>query len=296
MSPFVEITLIMILAALACSSVGVFLVLKKMAMVTDAIGHTLLLGIVVSFAIVRDLNSTWLMIGAALTGVVTVLLVEWLQKSRLIKQDAAIGLVFPVLFALGTLLASLDFRQIHLDVDAVLVGQIESKRLVRTSLFGWNLPQVGLVLTGISLLNSLTIAIFYRQLKVTTFDPDFARSLSLKPTAMKLIIVFMTSLTAVAVFDAVGPILVVAFFTIPAASARLIQNRLSTVLLTAIIISILSSLMGTSIAFEANTNLPGTIAVLMGVGYAICLAANYFLSARRLSISMPRANVSSDAA
>src|SRR5262245_49075536 len=100
--------LVLILVSAACAVPGVFLVLRRMALVSDAIGHTLLLGIVLAYFITRELDSPWLLVGAALTGLVTVALVELLQRTKLVKADAAIGLVFPAFFALGVLLVSIN--------------------------------------------------------------------------------------------------------------------------------------------------------------------------------------------
>ena len=123
LAPELELAGVLAVASAACALPGVFLVLRRMALVSDAIGHTLLFGIVVAFFVVGDLDSPFLLLGAALTGLATVVLVESLQCNRRMKADAAIGLVFPFLFALAVTLVSLGARNIHLDVDAVLVGQ-----------------------------------------------------------------------------------------------------------------------------------------------------------------------------
>src|SRR4051812_18218306 len=116
-----ELILVLAVVAAACAVPGVFLVLRRMALGSDAIGHVLLLGIVLAYFATRDLDSPWLLVGAAVAGLVTVALVELLQRTKLVKADAAIGLVFPALFALGVLLVSVKARNIHLDVDAVLL-------------------------------------------------------------------------------------------------------------------------------------------------------------------------------
>ena len=120
-----EIGLVLVVVAVACALPGAFLVLRRMALVSDAISHVLLLGIVLAYFATRDVESPWLLTGAAATGVLTVALVELLHRTRLVKADAAVGLVFPAMFALGVLLASIFLRNTHLDVDAVLLGQPE---------------------------------------------------------------------------------------------------------------------------------------------------------------------------
>ena len=260
-----EIAMVMAAVAVACTLPGVFLVLRKLAMTADAIGHTLILGIVIAYAVVRDLSSPLLALGASLAGVLTVFLIDLLRRSPKIKQDAAIGLVFPALFALGTILASLEFRQIHLDVDAVLLGQVENSWLTRFTPTNWiDVPRSFAVMSGFALLNALLVATFYKELKLTTFDTGLAVTLGFAPALIHLILISLVSLTAVAAFDAVGPVLVVAFFVVPAATANLLSNRLGFVILNAVAIAILAAFAGTAIAFWLNTNIAGTVATLLG--------------------------------
>src|SRR5947207_14812531 len=110
MSSANEIALVLVIVAVACSLPGAFLVLRRMALVSDAISHVLLFGIVLAYFATRDVTSPWLLAGAAATGVLTVALVEALQRTKLVKADATVGLVFPALFALGVLLASIYTR------------------------------------------------------------------------------------------------------------------------------------------------------------------------------------------
>src|SRR3712207_3635749 len=100
----IEIQLIAAVVAIACALPGVFLVLRRMALMSDAISHAILLGIVLAFFVTEDITSPFLILAAAATGVLTVSLVELLNRTRLVKEDAAIGLVFPALFSIGVIL------------------------------------------------------------------------------------------------------------------------------------------------------------------------------------------------
>ena len=131
-----ETILVVVAVAAACAVPGVFLLLRRMALASDAISHVLLLGIVLAFFVVGDLSSPWLFFGATASGVLTVWVVELLQRTKLIASDAAIGLAFPAMFALGTLLASMYLRNTHLDVDSVLLGFAELSTMDRFTLFG----------------------------------------------------------------------------------------------------------------------------------------------------------------
>ncbi|MFW5942965.1 MAG: metal ABC transporter permease, partial [Chloroflexota bacterium] len=177
-----EIQLIAVVAAVACALPGVFLVLRQMAMMSDAISHTVLLGIVIGFFLVGDINSPLLIVGAALMGVFTVSLVELLNRTRLVKEDAAIGLVFPALFSIAVILISRYAGDVHLDEDAVLLGELAFAPFERFELAGLDLGPVALYVMGaILLLNLLFITVFYKELKLATFDPGLAAALGFSP-------------------------------------------------------------------------------------------------------------------
>ena len=120
----IEVLLVLIMTGLSTSLLGVFLVLRKSGMATDAISHTILLGIVVVFFLTGDLRSPLLIIGATLVGILTVYLINVVTASKMMRQDAAIGLVFTALFAVAVILVSRYARNVHLDIDAVLLGQV----------------------------------------------------------------------------------------------------------------------------------------------------------------------------
>src|SRR5690606_35691313 len=121
--PEFEILLIAIVVAMACALPGVFLVLRRMALMSDAISHSILLGIVLAFFVTGDVTSPLLILAAAATGVLTVMLVELLNHTRLVREDAAIGLTFPFLFSIGVILIARFAGNVHLDTDAVLLGE-----------------------------------------------------------------------------------------------------------------------------------------------------------------------------
>ncbi|RME66244.1 MAG: metal ABC transporter permease, partial [Caldilineae bacterium] len=141
MSPQLEIQLIGVLVAAACALPGVFLVLRRVALLSDAISHSILLGIVVGFFLVGDLTHPLLVLMAAATGVLTVSLVEALIHTRRVKEDAAIGLVFPALFSMGVILVSRYAGDVHLDIDAVLLGELAFAPFSRATYLGLDLPK-----------------------------------------------------------------------------------------------------------------------------------------------------------
>ncbi len=258
-----QLAAVLAVTAAACALPGTFLVLRRMSLVADAIGHTLLFGIVAAFFVVRDLDSPLLMGGAAATGLLTVLLVEWLQRRR-IRADAAIGLVFPFLFALAVLLVSLGARNIHMDVDAVLVGQPELALFPRWQWGQWAITPLQVLLAA-AILNAGFVFVFYKELKLTTFDPQWAITVGYPPRPMHYLLMGLVSLTAVAAFDAVGPVLVVGYFVAPPATALLLSVRLGRVLLLAVAIGAASSVLGTAAAARWNASAAGSVAATLGL-------------------------------
>ncbi|MCE9563042.1 MAG: metal ABC transporter permease [Planctomycetes bacterium] len=269
MSELEQLILVLAVVASACAVPGVFLVLRRMALVSDAIGHVLLLGIVLAYFVVRDADSPWLMVGAALTGLLTVVLVEALQRTKLVKADAAIGLVFPALFALGVVLVSVShLRSAHLDIDRVLLGQPDLATVPRYPFFGMVLPPVW-VMGAVLTLNVVLVLVLYKELKLSTFDPALAASLGFRPALIHYGLMAVVSVTAVVAFDAVGPVLVVGFFVVPAAAAFLLTDRLGVMLLLACGIGALGAALGVVASDRLDANTAGTVAAALGLLFAL---------------------------
>jgi len=267
----IEIQLIAAVVAVACALPGVFLVLRRMALMSDAISHTVLLGIVLSFFAVQTLHSPWLILGAAAMGVVTVALVELLSSTRLVKQDAAIGLVFPALFSIAVILISRFARGVHLDVDAVLLGELAFAVFDRTTIFGLDLPIALVVMSGILLLNLVFIGLFYKELKLATFDAGLAAALGFSPVLLHYALMSLVSITAVGAFDAVGSVLVVALMVTPAAAAYLLTNQLRWMLVLSALIAVISAIGGYWLARWLNANIAGSMATVTGGVFVLIL-------------------------
>ena len=165
MSPSVEIQLIAIVVAATCALPGVFLVLRRMAMMSDAISHTVLLGIVLAFFVVEEFGHPLLMVGAAAIGLLTVTLVEMIAKTKLVKEDASIGIVFPALFSMAVILVSVFARNVHLDEHIVFQGDLAFAPFDRMVILGIDLgPRTLAIMAGVLLLNLLYIILFYKEL------------------------------------------------------------------------------------------------------------------------------------
>jgi manganese/zinc/iron transport system permease protein len=265
MSTYLEIQLIAVIVGVACALPGVFLVLRRMAMMSDAISHTVLLGIVLGFFAIGSLESPLLVLAAAAVGVLTVSLVELLIRTRLVRQDAAIGLVFPALFSVAVILISRFARGVHLDVDAVLLGELAFAPLDRVLVAGLDLPRSLVVMGVILLLNVTFIALFYKELKLTTFDAGLAVALGFSPVVVHYALMIMVSVTAVGAFDAVGSILVVALMITPPAAAYLLTDRLSRMLLYSAALAAAGAVGGFWLAVALDANVAGAMAAMLGV-------------------------------
>lgn len=313
-------TIIGCFIAISGALLGTFLLLRGMALTSDAISHTVLLGIVVAFMLMTavfnqepDTSSPWLIIGAAGAGVATVVLTEMIYRSGLVRQDAALGLAFPLLFAIAIILISRFVEDAHIDEDAVMVGEIgiawantnshcidncisvtitaEDERATLSrqctncrdlgisprdegaefreicTNCGTYTPgqawQAGLLndepilvfwpqsitVTGIlALITLLFVTLFYKELKLAAFDEALAKALGFKPGVMHYALMVLVSLVAVGAFDAVGSILVIAFFIIPPAAAYLLTDRLALMLLFSALIGSAGAFFGYDLA------------------------------------------------
>lgn len=270
----IEVLIVLILAALATGLLGVFLLLKKEVMTTDALSHTIILGIVIAFFFTEDTRSPLLILGASLVGVVTVMLIQWIQKIKLIKGDAAIGIVFTSLFALAIILISRFLDHIHLDIDIVLVGEVLFAPFNRMEFFGLDLPVAVVQLSILVVVNLLFIILFYNPLKITTFDGTFAVTAGIYSLVLYYTLMVLVSLTAVTAFDAVGAILVISFFVAPAVTAYLLVNKLSHMLFVTIGIALFNSVVGFFIGYYTDVTISGMTASVAFVTFTIVFLFN----------------------
>ena len=265
-APQMEIQAIAVLLAAACAVPGVLLVLRRTVLLTDAISHSVLLGIVLAFFLVRDLNSPLLIVAAAATGLATVALVEALRRTRLVREDAAIGLVFPALFSLAVVLISRHAADVHLDTDSVLLGELAFAPFDRLVVNGTDLgPKALYVMTGILALNLAFITGFYKELKLATFDSGFALALGFSPALIHYSLMGVVSVTAVGAFDSVGAILVLAFMVAPASSAYLLADSLGQMLGYSVWLGIVSALGGYWTARILDASIAGSMAGVAGL-------------------------------
>lgn len=257
------------LVGLSCGLVGVFLILRRMAMMADAISHTVLLGIVTAYLVTRELHGIHMLIGAVIAGLVTALLVQWFHQLG-VQQDASIGVVFTTLFAIGVILISTSVGNVHLDVQHALMGEITFVPWNRIDLpLLGEIPEAAFLLMIVLLIVLISILAFYKEWKITSFDPAFAVSLGIPAAAMHYLFMGLVSVTAVASFDAVGAILVVAMLVTPAASAYLWTDRLIVMLALSGGFGVASAVIGYVIAVWLDTSISASMAFATGILFVI---------------------------
>lgn len=282
-SPQIEIQLIAAVVAMACAIPGVFLVLRKMALISDAISHSILPGIVIGFFITQDLNSPLLILLAAFTGVITVVLVEYLQKTGMVKEDTAIGLVFPVLFSIGVILISKNAGDVHLDVDAVLLGELAFAPFDRLEIGGADVGPKSLWVMGSILLVIISLLLlFFKELKVSTFDAGLSSALGISPLVIHYGLMSVSSITVVGAFDAVGAILVVALMIAPAAAAYLLTEDLKKMIGLSVFFGVFAAISGYWVANWLDASIAGSIATTLGVIFLLI----YLLAPKKGLISV----------
>ncbi|CCP88016.1 metal ABC transporter permease [Candidatus Phytoplasma solani] len=243
---------VLIFCSLALSVLGVFVVLKKVSMVIDAISHSVLLGIVLAFLIVKNLNSPFLIVGAALIGVLTVYLVELMGKNPRIKKDAAIGIVFTFFFAIAITIISVHIRNVHMDTDAVFLGNIELTNI-----------KVLKKIIPILLINFGFIVLFYKELKIFIFDPTLAAILGFSALIINYLLMTLISITAVIAFDIVGSVMTIACIIGPATIALLLSKKLLNCIFLSLWFAFISSSLGYFLGIIFDLPISGMISVVI---------------------------------
>ena len=273
MSLALSACLLAITTALACAIPGVFVVLKRDSMLIDGIGHAVLPGIAIGYLFTSDLNSPWLLLTAARGGLLVALLTEWISRSGLITNDAALGLIFPALFAAGIILISTRLSHVHLDVHAVLVGDL--------NLVAFSNPGYSVVMTIIAIINASFILLFLPQLTTATFDAGFSRVAGIRTRGLHTVLIALVAATATAAFHAAGAMLVIALMVFPAICARLLSNRVPTMLATACIIALCAAPIGFWLAYHANASTSAFMAVSYAGIFLVILGFRFFIAPRR---------------
>lgn len=292
MSFVVGTALLAVVTAVTCSLPGIFVVLRKGSMLVDAIAHAVLPGIVVGYAFTQDFDSPVLIIGSALAGLVVVAGAEALARTGLLSGDSPQGLIFPALFSIGVILVSSNFANIHLDTHMVLAGDLNLAAYEQLDVGGVTIgPQYLYVMAVMLVVNVVFLSLFYQQLKVTTFDPQFASSLGIRAKFVNMAFMFLVSVTVTTAFNAAGAILVIALMITPPATAYLLSNNLPTMIVLTVVIAVVGAVAGFGAAYVLNAATSAAMSVFYGMVFVVALAVDRLLRQYRQRSSQMHAIV-----
>lgn len=269
-----------VLCATSCALLGSFLVLRRMSMMGDAISHAVLPGLAIAFLIANSRASLAMFIGAAIVGVLTTLLTQWIHTLGKVDESASMGVVFTTMFAIGLVLIVRAADSVDLDPGCVLYGAIELTPLDTVLLFGLEVPRAVVMLSGALLLNLLFVALFYKELRITTFDPALATTVGIHANRMNAVLMTLVAVTTVASFESVGSILVIAMLIVPAATAHLLTDRYLTLLILSVLLAGVSAALGHVAAITVptwfgfpDTTTAGMMAVVVGLMFGLAMLA-----------------------
>ncbi len=270
---------VLVSISIAAALIGTLLVLKRMTMLANSLSHTILLGIVIAYILLgrSGINFSALIIAALVAGFLTTLLTQFFHHVMNLQEDASIGLVFTSLFALGILLVTLFTRNSHIGLEVVM-GNVDALHL--------NDLKISL---GVALVNAFFLVLFFKEWKLICFDPGLASSLGFRPSLFNYLLMFLTSLTAISAFRAVGVLLFLAFIVGLPLTARFFTSNLSKLLFIACGIGVICSFVSVALArhFLTVYNLPlstsGLVVTLIGIFFGI-IAVPRSLTFRKIRV------------
>lgn len=277
------------LVAICCGLLGCFLILRKMAMVGDAISHAVLPGIVLAYLFSGSRAVLPMLLGAAVLGIFTTIMIEFLYKKAKLQTDASIGITFTWLFAIGVILISYFAGNVDLDQDCVLYGEILFVPLEPSLIiFGLEIgPQTIWVLIATLVIILSFIWKGYKGLFITTFNPEYAVALGISSAFWHYALMALVSVTTVVSFESVGAILVVAFLIVPPATAYLITDDLKKMLALTVLFGILSSFLGYYLAIWIDGSVAAAMVSVAGILFFMVFCFNQFQKSKnKVKISL----------
>jgi manganese/zinc/iron transport system permease protein len=272
LNSFGWITLMGFFVAAACGLVGNYLILRRMALVGDAISHSVLPGLAIGFLLANSRSSTVMFLGALGAGIVTTFIIELIHRKSRVKQDAAIGITFSSLFAIGVIIISVFASKVDLDQDCVLYGEIGNVPLevpyvnLGSLTFG---PPTVVRMGAVTLCVAVLIGLFYKELLISSFDPGLAVSVGINATAIHYCLMAALSVVVVSAFESVGAILVIAMLVLPGATASLLSHRLPLMFGLTILHAALSSVLGVHLGLWLDCSLAGAMVVMGAVLFTL---------------------------
>ena len=269
-----------ILCAVSCALLGNYLVLRKLSMMGDAISHAVLPGLAAAFLWTGTRGSWVMFVGAAVVGLLTALATQGLSKYGRVDEGASMGVVFTILFSIGLIMIVRGAHSVDLDPNCVLYGAIELTPLDQVTYAGLTLPRAVWMLGALLLINTLFVLVFYKELLISSFDEELAGTMGFRPLVMHYALMALVAITAVAAFESVGSILVIAMLIVPGATAFLLTRSLKTMLWISVGVALISAVGGHIGAIVvpgwwgySDTTTAGSMAVVSGLCFIVAWLA-----------------------
>lgn len=256
------------LVNVACGVLGCFLVLRRMSLLGDAISHAILPGLAVGFLVTHSRAALPMLAGAMAAGVLTAVLAQAIARYAKVNEDAAMGVVYTSLFALGVALIS-QIGHVDLDPNCVLNGILETAALDTDNVRGLEVPRIAMKMAAACVAVIFFVTLLWKELQIVSFDPQLATTLGLRAGLVHYLLMGMVAAVTVAAFEAVGSILVVAMLIVPAATAHLLTDRLLWMVLLAGLAGVGAALLGRISAAHLETSVAGMVAVVAGIQFAL---------------------------
>jgi len=228
-----------VMVGISCGLIGTFIMLRRLSLIGDALAHAVLPGVVIGF-MVAGKNPLSLFIGALAAGILTSVLISFVERNSKIKEDTSIGIIFTGAFALGILLVS-QLKQVHIDLSSYLFGDV------------LGVSDSDLILSSmITLFIILSVILFFKQLLVTSFDPTMAHIIGISAGVVHYFLMTLLSMSIVAGLQSVGVILIIAMLITPPATAFLLTDKLKYLLILSCLFGIVSSVTGLYLSYHLN--------------------------------------------
>ena len=287
-SPFDSwLILIAVLSALCCAIPGNFLVLRRLSLLGDAISHAVLPGIALAFIFTQSRSSPIMFVGAVISGLIVALLSRAIHRRARIEEGAALGAMFSIMFAAGLVLIVQGADAVDLDPSCVLYGALELAPLDTIVVAGIEWPRSIFRLAIMLTVNIVTIILCYKELEISSFDPDFATNTGIRTSLLHYLFIALIATTTVAVFELVGSIIVIAMLVAPAATASLLTNRLRVMIALSALVAVMAAIGGYLAAIllpplfgTVDTNAAGTMASVAGLIFGVTLIATRLMRRR----------------
>ncbi len=259
------------LVNIPCAILGCYLVLRKMSLLGDAISHAVLPGIVLAFLLTSQITGWPILVGAMLFGLLTAFLTHALKDLGRVPEDSSMGIVYTTLFAAGVILITRHAAGTHLDVDCVLYGLLDTVAIDQTPIGPWEVPQVLPTMLLMCLAVVLFVAVFWKELKISSFDAELSTAMGIRAGVIHYLLMAVVAGVTVTAFEAIGSILVIAMLIVPAATAHLLTDRLKAMIGSAVVVAMLSAILGVVSAQFFNTNVAAMMSVAAGLQFALAV-------------------------